>query len=62
MSSLGTPVRPASENNELSEQQMNEYEQKMKVLKETVINIQKQIDMKEQQLELCLQNKSVSRK
>ena len=41
MSSLGTPVRPASENNELSEQQMNEYEQKMKVLKETVINIAK---------------------
>ena len=58
VSSLGTPVRPASENNELYKQQMNEYEQKMKVLKEAVINIQKQIDMKEQQLELCLQGES----
>ena len=62
MSSLGAPVRSASENNELYEQQMNEYEQKMKVLKEMTVNIQKQIDTKEQQLELCLQGESISRK
>ena len=60
ISSLENPAGSALENNEYSQQQINEYEQRMKLLQERVSSLQKQIDSKEQQLQVCLQHTGAS--
>ena len=60
ISSPENPAGSALENNEYSQQQINEYEQRMKLLQERVSSLQKQIDSKEQQLQVCLQHTGAS--
>lgn len=62
MSSLTKPsAELASKNNELYTKKSNEYEKRLKLLKDLAINLQKQIDMKEKELELSAQKKRVSK-
>jgi hypothetical protein len=50
----------ASKNGAYNEQQINEYQERVKLLQERVSSFQKQIDTKEQQLENCLQHSTIS--
>ena len=57
---LEPPVPGQSEKTAESEQRMHEYEQKLKLLQERASSLREQIDMKEKQLESCMQYSNIS--